>query len=104
MKEILAGTRDLEASLESIKELLIGNAVLLGEVPSYAGTWQSDDEMGSVDYSVRARFFADRLSELGVDECTTDVPNSIHSTTLPATFITPSRETPSLVPASWTMR
>jgi len=72
MKEILAGTRELEASLESIKELLIGNAVLLGEVPSYAGTWQSDDEMGSVDYSVRARFFADRLSELGVDECTTD--------------------------------
>ncbi len=72
MKEILAGTRELETSLESIKELLIGNAVMLGEVPSYAGTWQSDDEMGSVDYSVRARFFADRLSELGVDECTTD--------------------------------
>ncbi len=72
MKEILAGTRELETSLESIKELLIGNAVMLGEVPSCAGTWQSDDEMGSVDYSVRARFFADRLSELGVDECTTD--------------------------------
>jgi len=55
-----------------MKELLIGNAVLLGEVPSTAGTWQSDDEMSSVDYSVRARFFADRLNELGVDECSTD--------------------------------
>ncbi|PKL09710.1 MAG: hypothetical protein CVV51_02395 [Spirochaetae bacterium HGW-Spirochaetae-7] len=64
--------RALEASLASMKELLIGNVVLLGEVPSSAGTWQSDDEMSSVDYSVRARFFADRMNELGVDECTTD--------------------------------
>ena len=71
-QELLSRTRGLAASLESMKELLIGNAVLLGEVPSYAGTWQSDDEMGNVDYSVRARFFADRLAELGVDECTTD--------------------------------
>jgi tripeptide aminopeptidase len=69
---ILQRTKALEASLSSMKELLIGNAVLLGEVPSYAGTWQSDDEMSNVDYSVRARFFADRLIELGVDECTTD--------------------------------
>lgn len=72
MKVILKKTLEIENSLASMKELLIGNVVLLGEVPSYAGTWQSDDEMGSVDYSVRARFFADRLSELGVDECTTD--------------------------------
>ena len=72
MNAILDRTRKLQSSLESMKELLIANAIMLGEVPSYAGTWQSDDEMGSVDYSVRARFFADRLSELGVDECTTD--------------------------------
>jgi len=72
MNAILDRTRTLQASLESMKELLIGNAIMLGEVPSYAGTWQSDDEMGSVDYRVRAQFFADRLSELGVDECTTD--------------------------------
>lgn len=72
MRGILDRTRALESSLASMKELLLGNVVLLGEVPSYAGTWQSDDEMSSVDYSVRARFFADRMSELGVDECTTD--------------------------------
>jgi len=69
---ILDRLRGLKDSLANMKELLIGNVVLLGEVPSQAGTWQSDDEMSSVDYSVRARFFADRLSELGVDECTTD--------------------------------
>jgi tripeptide aminopeptidase len=62
----------LEPILESMKELLIGNVIFLGEVPSYAGTWQSDDETSMTDYSVRARFFADRLVELGVDECTTD--------------------------------
>jgi hypothetical protein len=69
---ILKRTKELESSLESMRELLISNAIMLGEVPSYAGTWQSDDEMASVDYSVRARFFADRMTELGVDECTTD--------------------------------
>ena len=62
----------LEPLIESMKELLIGNVIFLGEVPSYAGTWQSDDETSTVDYSVRARFFADRLVELRVDECTTD--------------------------------
>jgi tripeptide aminopeptidase len=62
----------LEPLIASMKELLIGNVIFLGEVPSYAGTWQSDDETSSTDYSVRARFFADRLVELGVDECTTD--------------------------------
>lgn len=69
---ILSRSGELVSSLESMKELLIGNVVLLGEVPSYAGTWQSDEETDSVDYSVRARFFADRLVELGVDECSTD--------------------------------
>ncbi|MBN2875951.1 MAG: peptidase dimerization domain-containing protein [Spirochaetales bacterium] len=68
----MATTKEMVQPLKDMKELLIGNVVLLGEVPSYAGTWQSDDEMGSIDYSVRARFFADRLTELGVDECTTD--------------------------------
>ncbi|MBU0927091.1 MAG: hypothetical protein KKA67_05040 [Spirochaetes bacterium] len=72
MQTILKRTLELKDSLSSLKELLIGNAIMLGEVPSYAGTWQSDDEMSSVDYSVRARFFADRMAELGVDECTTD--------------------------------
>ncbi|TFG81973.1 MAG: M20/M25/M40 family metallo-hydrolase [Spirochaetales bacterium] len=62
----------MESSLEGDKELILGNLILLGEVPSYAGTWQSDDETASTDYSVRARFFAERLVELGVDECTTD--------------------------------
>lgn len=55
-----------------MKELLIGNIIFLGEIPSQAGTWQSDEETASTDYSVRARFFADRLMELGVDECTAD--------------------------------
>ncbi len=72
MQKVLERTRGLEPSIAAMKELLIGNAVLLGEVPSSAGTWQSDDEMSSVDYSVRARFFADRLNDLGVDECSTD--------------------------------
>ncbi len=64
--------RSLEAALLAEKELIMGNIILLGEVPSYAGTWQSDDETASADYNVRARFFADRLAELGIDECTTD--------------------------------
>ncbi|MBU0955919.1 MAG: hypothetical protein KKI09_10865 [Spirochaetes bacterium] len=55
-----------------MRELLIGNIIFLGEIPSQAGTWQSDEETSSIDYSVRARFFAERLLELGVDECTTD--------------------------------
>ena len=44
MRGILDRTRALESSLASMKELLLGNVVLLGEVPSYAGTWQSQSE------------------------------------------------------------
>lgn len=66
------GLRKLEIALKADKELLMGNIILLGEVPSYAGTWMSDDETADPSYSVRARFFAERLAELGVDECGTD--------------------------------
>lgn len=69
---MLERIRTLAESLEKMKELLIGNVIMLGEVPSSAGTWQSDDEVENTEYSVRARFFAERLTELGVDECTTD--------------------------------
>jgi acetylornithine deacetylase/succinyl-diaminopimelate desuccinylase-like protein len=64
--------KDIAAIIEGMKELVIGNVIFLGEIPSLAGTWQSDDETATTNYSVRARFFADRLLELGVDECTTD--------------------------------
>lgn len=62
----------MENDLAGMKELLIGNIIFLGEIPSQAGTWHSDEETACTDYSVRARFFAERLLELGVDECTTD--------------------------------
>ncbi len=64
--------KDIALSIANDKDLLLGNLILLGEVPSYAGTWQSDDQTDRPDYSVRARFFAERLAELGVDECATD--------------------------------
>ncbi|GAB1432284.1 hypothetical protein MASR2M29_09090 [Spirochaetota bacterium] len=69
---LLGKIRGLEAKIADMKELVLGNAIMLGEVPSCAGTWQSDDDMANIDYNVRARFFADRLSEMDVDECTMD--------------------------------
>ncbi len=58
--------------LASLRDLIIGNVVFLGEIPASAVTFQSDDQAGSVDYSLRAKFFGERLLELGVDECSSD--------------------------------
>lgn len=71
-EKLLNQARVLENQIAGMKELILGNAIMLGEVPSCAGTWQSDDDMASIDYNVRAKFFADRMAELAVDECTLD--------------------------------
>ena len=59
-------------TLASLRDQIIGNVVFLGELPSSAVTFQSDDDAGSVDYSLRAKYFGERLLELGVDECSAD--------------------------------
>jgi tripeptide aminopeptidase len=59
-------------SLAALRDLIIGNVVFLGEIPSTAVTFQSDEAPGSVDYSLRAKYFGERLVELGVDECSSD--------------------------------
>lgn len=74
-KENASKGADPKAYAETIAELrdfIIGNVVFLGEIPSSAVTFQSDEATNSVDYSLRAKYFGERLIEVGVDECSAD--------------------------------
>ncbi len=61
MENNLEKLPSFEDEIESLKELIITNIVLIGQVP--APTFKEKN---------RSRIFLDRLAEFGVDECTTD--------------------------------
>jgi len=61
MEKFIEKLPDIVAGIKSIKELIITNIVLIGQVPS-----------PTFKESNRSRVFLDRMAELGVDECTTD--------------------------------
>ncbi len=63
---------DLRRRLADLRDLLISNTVMIGEIPSGAVTREDDDEVDRVDYDLRAKFFAERLVDLGVDDCSAD--------------------------------
>ncbi|GAB1484042.1 hypothetical protein MASR2M78_28590 [Treponema sp.] len=69
---ILEGLPELRSRFVGLRDLVLSNLVLIGEIPGAAVTREDDDEVDKVDYALRAKFFADRLVELGVDECSAD--------------------------------
>lgn len=71
-KTILEKLPDIRRRLAERKDLLLSNVVLLGEVPSGATTSQDDDQVDTTAFDLRAKFFLERIAELGVDECAAD--------------------------------
>lgn len=67
-----ADPKNYAESLSALRNFIISNVVFLGEIPSSAVTFQSDEATNSVDFSLRAKYFGERLVELGVDECSSD--------------------------------
>jgi len=64
--------KDIRNALKTQLDLLISNVILIGEVPCDAVTRDADDEVDKIDYDLRAKFFAERLVELGVDDYAAD--------------------------------
>jgi len=69
---LLKGLPELRSRFVGLRDLVLSNLVLIGEIPGGAVTREDDDEVDKVDYALRAKYFADRLAELGIDECSAD--------------------------------
>lgn len=63
---------DLRSDLDTMKDLVLTNIVFLGEIPALATTSYDDILLDKSDYNLRAKFFSERLIELGVDDCSAD--------------------------------
>lgn len=61
MDDFIENLPEIVDKIRSLKELIIANVVLIGQVPA-----------PTFGEGRRSNFFLERMSELGVDECTTD--------------------------------
>ena len=58
-------------NLKNLRDLLITNIILIGQVPSVMTPTDENDSV-QVEIPLRAKSFSERLVEMGVDECSSD--------------------------------
>ncbi len=71
LEPILAELPGLLDTIRNQRERIITNTILIGQIPPISINTK-EDEVGSINTNLRAKALLERMSELGVDECSTD--------------------------------